>query len=240
MAENVYSAKAGDPPILGDWQIIGDPIIHGSLQMAIYGKIGPDGKMEYVVANAGTDPSSMSDWKNNIEQPLGDSPDMKNSLAIAEDFVTNHHDANITFVGHSKGGAEAAGNAVLTDRNAILFNPAAVNLDAYKLPSSEYDADMTSYIVKGEILNDIEGPTSKSIGKEVDLPTQYPVNTPFKSLNRADAVENHLMPSVKEAIKQYNSNENVIISRTVDNKAKETDKELNEAFKNPKVQQFLR
>jgi len=66
------------------------------------------------------------------------------------------------------------------------------------------------------------------------------VNTGIESLNAIDAVQNHLMPAVKDAIKQYNSNENVIISRSVDNKAKEINDKVNEAFKNPKVQQFLR
>ncbi|WP_080440633.1 hypothetical protein [Enterococcus faecium] len=35
-------------------------------------------------------------------------------------------------IGHSKGGAEAA-NSVAINTNAIIFNPATVNLSAYEL-----------------------------------------------------------------------------------------------------------
>ncbi|MBW6410696.1 hypothetical protein [Clostridium weizhouense] len=125
-------------------------------------------------------------------------------------------------------------------KNAILFNPAAVNAEAYKLPVSEYSADMTSYIVEGEALNACEDVISKPISKAVYLPTQYPVDTAIGPINSADAIANHLIGAVKESIKQYNSNEKVIISRTVDNKIKELGENLNEAFNSPKVQQFLR
>jgi hypothetical protein len=38
------------------------------------------------------------------------------------------------------------------NKNAILFNPATVNLDAYVKNSSDYSASMTAHIVDGEIL----------------------------------------------------------------------------------------
>nr|WP_242617245.1 hypothetical protein [Enterococcus faecium] len=68
-------------------------------------------------------------------------------------------------IGHSKGGAEAAANAVATDTNAFLFNPATVNLSAYELNSSTYTADMIAYIVKGDALNNIFGGMSNPIGE---------------------------------------------------------------------------
>ncbi|CUX98559.1 FIG00630787: hypothetical protein' [Enterococcus faecium] len=40
-------------------------------------------------------------------------------------------------IGHSKGGAEAA-NSVAINTNAIIFNPATVNLSAYELDTSTY------------------------------------------------------------------------------------------------------
>ena len=43
----------------------------------------------------------------------------------------------ITMIGHSKGGAEAA-NSVAINTNAIIFNPATVNLSAYELDTSTY------------------------------------------------------------------------------------------------------
>lgn len=47
----------------------------------------------------------------------------------------------ITMIGHSKGGAEAA-NSVAINTNAIIFNPATVNLSAYELDSNTYTANM--------------------------------------------------------------------------------------------------
>ncbi|EEV47369.1 hypothetical protein Q3F32_00485 [Enterococcus faecium] len=43
----------------------------------------------------------------------------------------------ITMIGHSKGGAEAA-NSVAINTNAIIFNSATVNLSAYELDTSTY------------------------------------------------------------------------------------------------------
>lgn len=43
----------------------------------------------------------------------------------------------ITMIGHSKGGAEAA-NSVAINTNTIIFNPATVNLSAYELDTSTY------------------------------------------------------------------------------------------------------
>ncbi len=92
------------------------------------------------------------DWSNNIKQPFGYSQDMRDSIEFAKKFVNEHPNDNIIFVGHSKGGAEAAANAVATNRRAILFNPAEANLNAYLLDGDEYDGEITSYVVDGEAL----------------------------------------------------------------------------------------
>ncbi len=76
-------------------------------------------------------------------------------------------------VGHSKVGAEAAANAVASNKNSIIFNPATVNLEAYGLSASNYSTSMTAFIVKGDILTDLERGFSKPIDKAVYLPQQY-------------------------------------------------------------------
>lgn len=66
-------------------------------------------KTEYALVNRGSRPIPGywdTDWKYNAQQPFGNSDDSSYSLKDAKEFVENHHDANITFVGHSKGGAE--------------------------------------------------------------------------------------------------------------------------------------
>jgi hypothetical protein len=118
---------------------------------------------------------------------------MWNSIDYAMNFVGTHPNAHITFVGHSKGGAEAAANAVATNKNAIVFNPATVNLGAYGLKSLEYTAIMTAFIVKGEVINNVFDPVSKPIDKVIFLPRQSWWNP----------IYNHSMEAVKKALKEW-------------------------------------
>jgi hypothetical protein len=136
---------------------------------------------------------------------------MKDSIAYAIQFVNTHKNNEITMVGHSKGGAEAAANAVATNTNSILFNPASVNLSAYGLNKSDYTASMTAYIVKGEILNNLFGPISSPIGTVVFLPTQYKtprwvIGTARTIMNQYNAIKNHSMSAVISALKEAGYN----------------------------------
>jgi len=188
LAAHIYSGNKGDVRP-GGWELVEvyDP---GSLRMGVYARERDDGTTEYAIVNKGTTPSKFGDWMNNVQQPFGASKDMRNSIEFSREFVKNHRDANITFIGHSKGGAEAAANALATKKDAILFNPASLNPSAYGLKPEEYTGNMTAYIVKGDILNTIFGPISKPIDKVEYLPRQ--------SWN---PITNHLMDAVKEAIK---------------------------------------
>ncbi len=152
IAEHVYTGIKGDT--VGEWKpvTVKDP---GSLRIGIYERERVDGTKEYVFANAGTDLASLSDWINNVQQPVGMSEGMLNSMNFADTFVSDHPDAHITFVGHSKGGAEAVGNALRTKRNAIVFNPATFNPYVYGLNTETYVGEMTAYIVKGDALNNM-------------------------------------------------------------------------------------
>ena len=134
--------------------------------MGVYSKT-INGKTGYTIVNKGT--TTWNDWGDNFAQPFGWSSDMKRSIALSKEFCENHSNAKITFVGHSKGGAEAAANAVATDRDAILFNPATVNLAAYDLDSNDYTSDMTAYIVEGEMLNKVLGVVSTPIDEKKPL-----------------------------------------------------------------------
>ena len=57
--------------------------------------------VEYALVNKGS--STTSDWINNLQQPFGLSTDMWESIEYAKDFVENHWDDEVTFVGHSNG-----------------------------------------------------------------------------------------------------------------------------------------
>ena len=114
---------------------------------------------------------------------------MLNSIMFAKNFANEHKDCEITFIGHSKGGAEAAAAAVATNKNALLFNPATVNLFGYGLSGGNYSAEMTAYIVDGEILNNIFGWMSTPIG---DMQPLYS--------KESGAINKHSMDAVIEAL----------------------------------------
>lgn len=163
---------------------------------------------EYVVAFKGTTLTNLGDWKNNAEQLLSSkSADMWDAINYATAFVNEKSGYEITFVGHSKGGAEAASAAVATNRDAIIFNPATSNLADYGLSASTYTADMTAFIVKGDIVNYLEGWFSIPIDKAVYLPQQHGGKwTDLWQTNIGHRVKNHLMDAVKSALKEEGYN----------------------------------
>jgi len=188
-----YSVTGGDGMVMGIYMRLLDQYDSNGLQ-----------KMEYALVNKGTTATSLSDWNNNVTQLFGNSADMKASIAYAKSFVEYvGSDIEVTFVGHSKGGAEAAANAVATNKNCIIFNPATVNLEAYDLSSSNYTASMTAFIVKGDALNTAEGWFSEPIDKAVYLTQQHGGHW-YDAWQTSEwqRVQNHLMPAVMSALKQ--------------------------------------
>ena len=171
MAQHIYGATNDQKhkdlgENFGGWTLYDILVDDNGFKMGVYSKT-INGKTGYTIVNKGT--TTWNDWGDNLAQPFGWSSDMKRSIALSEEFCENHSNAKITFVGHSKGGAEAAANAVATNRDAILFNPATVNLAAYDLDSSDYTSDMTAYIVEGEILNKVFGVVSTPIDEKETL-----------------------------------------------------------------------
>ena len=195
---NTYdlSRNGLDSRKLGDgWRLIDE--WKGSEGLVIHIYVRGDGEYssytgakEYAFVNKGS--STLSDWANNIQQPFGWSTDMSESISKAEYFAEGDWgNYEITFIGHSKGGAEAASNAVATNRNAILFNPAATALTEYGLDANTYSANMTVYVVKGEPLNALNSLLgAKAIDKYETLP--------FYSWN---PIKNHSMEAIKSGVK---------------------------------------
>ena len=62
--------------------------------------------------------------------------------------------------------AEAAGNALATGKDAVLFNPASPVLDKYGLSFDNYEANMVSYIIEGEVLSETVGRIWKLPGEK--------------------------------------------------------------------------
>ena len=163
MAQHIYDADDIDivsGENYGGWTLNGLITNGFGLKMGIYSKqVGDD--IGYTIVNKGT--SGLGDWDDNLLQPIGLSGDMWGAIYVSKMFVKNHENSVVTFVGHSKGGAEAVANAVATDMDAIVFNPATTSLTAYGLDANDYSGNIKVYVVEGEILNTILGPFSEPI-----------------------------------------------------------------------------
>ncbi len=154
MAQHIYNPEAKLK--LKDWTYLSDeyyaPLGEYGVIIGVY-KREIHGVIEYAVVNKGTTIDNAANWVNNALQIGGASPDAWMSIAFAEKFVNDHPGAHITFVGHSKGGAEATMNALATNKDAIVFNPAKPNYAAYGISPVGYDKNVTSYIISGEALS---------------------------------------------------------------------------------------
>ena len=203
IANHVYEGKVGEK-LLGNWVMLSVYTQKGnkSFRGGLYGRKDNKGNVvEYAFATAGTYFENTERGRKSIaedfKQPFGASEDMKVSIATAVKISDKLENEELTFVGHSKGGAEAAGNALATNRNALLYNPAAINASAYGLDASDYTGvdnhGMTVYVVDGEFLNGLNQSVlgAKAIDKFILLPKQE--GGPF---------DNHSMKSVIKALEQ--------------------------------------
>ena len=212
MADHIYDwekdSERRDRTVAG-WRLI--DVLHGreSMKMGIYIKDSDDWQnpSEYALVFRGSiiefDIETVDVWKNNAEQLLSaKSADMWDAINYSVDF-TSSHSQEITFVGHSKGGAEALAAAVATGKNAIVFNPAKPNLKDYNLSACNYNGNATSYVVRGEILNNLFGEPGvgqvKYLNQKYKTPW-YLVGDARKIANIINPILNHLMEAVFSGI----------------------------------------
>jgi hypothetical protein len=179
MAKDIYTAteKNSDDTasaMPGGWELSSIKTNVQGLKMGVYHRTKPGGGDDYALVNAGTDLKSWNgavmDMTNNVQQLVGYSTDAWNSIDEAIDFVDSIRKrescSDITMIGHSKGGAEATLNALMTNTQAITFNPMIATLFPHGLmgAKNKYDKNMmTHYVVEGDILNSTFG--EPSIGK---------------------------------------------------------------------------
>jgi len=208
-------------PITGRFLII--PL---SLKIAVYKRTDNNGVTEYALVNKGTTPSNLLNWVNNALGLDGKSLDALFSISFAIGFQNKHggrEGAEITMIGHSKGGGEAIYNAIATTTNCITFNPAPTDITAYFLleKQKEYRTElaagtrtMVHHIVQGEILNSLFG--NPVIGTVNPISTQFYISVPvfvlvpvpFSSIfipvivgvvYVPDPIQNHSMKAIKKA-----------------------------------------
>lgn len=206
MAADIYNDKCGNN-LSGGW--VREKSLTGGddMVMGVYRRDKLYGS-EYALVNKGTTPypwtgAFWNDWKNNFQQPFGNSDDISSSMLEAQKFVNSHPLTEITMIGHSKGGAEAMANALRTNKNCIVFNPAAVFLEPNGLSTSKYTASMMIFIVDGEILDMVSHRYRPKVGKEVRLEQQYGkdvhANSWFEFI--MNGIKNHSMQAVLKALR---------------------------------------
>jgi hypothetical protein len=183
-----------------------------------------NGKTEYIYATRGTEPTSARDWQNNILQFFGFSLQYKHSVLKAEKLANNPKYKGVSFTGHSLGGGMASANALKTKGKAVTFNAAGLSKDTKERLNLGENADITAYIVRGEIVDYLQNNLLINIraeGKIIELPatyikdnqtlyyTLYPLlgNGSFiaiESITMLQRIENHGMENVTKSFNQFN------------------------------------
>jgi hypothetical protein len=204
---NVYNKKNGNTGLIGDWQrsnavtdVKYDDSFTG-LNSALYQKKKPDGTIEYVYATAGTDPRSGADLNADLAQLFGVSAQYTESVLNAREINKELGTKELSFVGHSLGGGEAAANAEATNRSAITFNAAGLsNATKRNLKITGSDLHINDYEVRGQILWVQRLIGLKPEGIQHDISSQSIVSQIIGSLlplvGITDGIVRHLMGSV--------------------------------------------
>lgn len=149
--------------------------------------------LEYAYVTAGTE-AEWADVAADLTQPFGLSKQYSNSADNAKSINSRVKGKELTFIGHSLGGGEAALNALVTDRAAITFNPAGVS-DITKIKEGSWltpfksERNIDAYIMYTDPLNIIQDKTSipKANGKR-----HYLVPTDFPSVYNGHSMDNVL------------------------------------------------
>ncbi len=112
----------------------------------------------YVLAFRGTH-GLFKDWKTNLSQGLGEkTAQYETAIKVAKiaQLLAQRDGGTLRLTGHSLGGGLATAASLVTNQDAVVFNPAGVHdatLRRHGASTQNADNLITNYIVGGEILN---------------------------------------------------------------------------------------
>lgn len=130
-------------------EIIDKHVTRSGLRATLY-----NDNNEIICAFAGTKATSLKDWEANFTQVIGASRQYEDALEYGRDVCNRYPYHKVVFVGHSKGGGEAAYCAYNLGREAETFNPAGLSiLTKYVGGEVRDDAIVNAYIFTTDILN---------------------------------------------------------------------------------------
>lgn len=182
--------------LIGGWQQNSVKELKSGLSYGIYSRTKEDGNVEYAVVFCGTKGlTDINGWKANFDQAKGNQTDQYDQAqTFASEFINNVQ-RETTFIGHSKGGGQAALAAATTGCAGITFNAAGLSSIYSKgLNFSSVDA----YIVQDELLNRLQmsrGITANGNKRFIGPPLYYNSLSSYYSIYKR-----HSISSVIEAL----------------------------------------
>ena len=187
LSQDVYNDGDGAPP---NWERVKPTSI--SLDASKFGNQAAGGFFAalykhrkfnfHVLAFRGTQALSVMDWLNNLGQGLGVKASQYEAAISLAIRVKRVMKGTFMLTGHSLGGGMASAAGLASNTNTVVFNPAGVNKRT--LPAginfAAADSLVTSYVVKGEILDYAQNgglPTGvvapDSVGRRIVLPSTF-------------------------------------------------------------------
>lgn len=137
MAAHVYG-NLYDSILTNRWKCLGNEYNNiklddkkSGLRAMLYVNQEQAEKPRYTYAISGT--QDAKDWLTNLGQVVGISDQHDRAAEAAESLAAELGVENLTIVGHSKGGGQAAYCALRTGCDAITFNPAGLGLYKFNL-----------------------------------------------------------------------------------------------------------
>lgn len=148
-----------------------------------------DGVTEYSLVTRGT--VSLHDWLNNGEQLVGLSEQYEESAKLADELDRKAKNFELTFVGHSMGGGQAALNSMKTGRNAMSFNAAGVSY-ATMIANGAFmgSNNIDAYIMRFDPLNIAQSASSYDILPSADGNVKIIDSWTLESIYNGHAISN--------------------------------------------------
>ena len=180
MAAHVYKGEYEKALLETGWKVSKRSVpiqmnykkIHqNGLQTMLYEKT-TNGRTEYAYVYAGS--NSVEDWAENFAQVGGLSPQYNTAIHNARELSKEFGSDELTFIGHSLGGGEAAAASMATGRAAITFNPAAISPYTRIIQGLGSAKDVVNYIAIGKKI----GVTPFRFGGDMLNNLQYNIGMP--------------------------------------------------------------
>ena len=163
MAAHVYGDKKNNI-LIGGWRVsktnfgvkLKNP---NGLKSLVYERVVNGEVTEYTYATAGTE--EYEDWIGNITQPVGLSDQYHSSVENAKKISEGVGKKELSFVGHSLGGGQAALNSLVVGGKAITFNAAGVS-DITKVVEGNIftpfltESNITAFVLATDPLNFVQ------------------------------------------------------------------------------------